>query len=233
MPRIVSNIKQLFVPKGKLPRRIKAGIFRDLTMELDLTSKAQLYLGLFERELYSWCQKLSSEINTAIDIGADEGEYTLYFLAKTSAKKILSFEPSLSSQKQLTANLALNGLEKDSRLEIFTKCMGALDSDDECTLDSFLAEIMPPCLIKIDVDGPEVDILHGANNLLKLPSIRWIIETHSQQLEEQCIEILNQAGFLTKIVPNAWYRLFIPELRLVAQNRWLVAVKSCEAEYLD
>jgi hypothetical protein len=230
MPRIASNIKQLIVPKGKAPRKIQFGIFKDLIISMDLASRTQLYLGLYERELYPWLEKLSSGIHTAIDIGANEGEYTLYFLAKTASKKILSFEPSLESQAQLRANLALNALDNDSRLELSAKFVTALDGENECTLDSYLATISSPCLIKMDVDGGEVDILRGANQLLKLPSVRWIIETHSQQLEEQCIEILNQAGFLTKIIPNSWYRLFIPELR-PTHNRWLVALTKNDAQF--
>lgn len=229
MPRIASAIKHMIVPKGRVPRRIQFGIFKNIIITMDLASRTQLYLGLYERELYSWIKKLGIGISTAIDIGANEGEYTLYFLAKSSAKTILCFEPSLESQTQLTANLALNNLEHDSRLELSSKFVGLSNNEHECTLDSCLARISLPCLIKMDVDGGEVNVLRGAHELLQLPSIRWIIETHSQQLEDQCIEILNQAGFLTKIIPNSWYRLFIPELR-PTHNRWLVAIKKDDAQ---
>src|ERR671932_1491332 len=135
MPRIASNLKQLIVPKGKAPRKIKTGIFSNLILEMDLTDRTQLYFGLYERETYSWFKKLSSEINTAIDIGADEAEYTLYFLAKTSAKQILAFEPSRKGQTQLATNLALHNLEGDSRLKLSSKFVSSSDSEHECTLD--------------------------------------------------------------------------------------------------
>jgi len=33
--------------------------------------------------------------------------------------------------------------------------------------------------------------------------------------------ILRERGYKTKIIRNAWWRLFIPELRPLEQNRWL------------
>ena len=191
MTRLLSRMKLLLVPSGRIPRRIKCGAFRGLTMDVDLAHQTQLLLGLFERELYTWLRKLSTNINTAIDIGAGEGEYTLYFLAKTQAKKVFAFEPSVTHRTHLMTNLALNNLAHDSRLVVSSQFVGSLDDENECTLDSLVPSISPPCLIKVDVDGGEVNILRGASRVLDLPEIYWIIESHSQQLEEQCIQTLD------------------------------------------
>src|SRR5207253_6056803 len=74
---VLSNIKRLVVPTGEVVRAIRAGPFRGLKMNLDLASQTQIYLGLFEREVYSRVGVLSAGIATAIDIGAAYGEYTL------------------------------------------------------------------------------------------------------------------------------------------------------------
>lgn len=226
MARFVSRVKRLLVPSGKTPRTILGGPFQGLRMSLDLTCQSQLYLGLFERELYKWLKRLSRGINTAVDIGAGEGEYTLYFLFKSSAKKVFAFEPDADNRARLMSNLELNELADSSRLVLSSKFVGAFDKEDTCTLDALLPSILPPCLIKMDVDGGEVRILQGASRLLNVPQVSWIIETHSQQLEEDCIRILRQAGFRTTIVRNAWWRIFIPELRPSLHNRWLIAVKG-------
>ena len=78
----------------------------------------------------------------------------------------------------------------------------------------------------MDVEGEEINILQGAVRLLESSQTRWIIETHSRQLEEDCISILKQAGFTTTIIPNAWWRIFVPEFRNLPHNRWLTAVKT-------
>lgn len=228
--RLLSNIKQLVIVPGEAPRTIKSGPFRGIMMELDLSHQTQLYLGLFERELYKWLKLLSSGINSAIDIGACDGEYTLYFLTKTPAKKVFAFEPSAGNRVRLLANLKLNRLTDSPRLQLSWNFVSSSDGDNQCTLNSLLPSISEPCLIKMDVDGPEANILRGANKLLELHQIRWIIETHSQELEKECMQILDRAGFLTKIVPNAWWRLFIPELRVSPQNRWLIATRDSVAQ---
>ena len=76
------------------------------------------------------------------------------------------------------------------------------------------------------LDGGEEQVLNGARNFNNLPGIRWLIETHSQQLEVSCDKILQAAGFQTRIIPNARWRIFVPELRPIAHNRWLASKKN-------
>lgn len=223
---LLSKIKNRIVSSHNISRTIKWGVFRGIRMEIDLTNNTQLYLGLFEREIYKWLKEFSKGINTAIDIGAANGEYTLYYLIKTSAKKIWAFERSNSARKSLIANLRLNNLEDSHRLKIFPKSVYSRDGEDSCSLDSLIPDISLPCLIKMDVDGLEGYILQGATKLLNLSQIYWIIETHSKDLENECISVLTANGFETKIVPNAWWRIIIPEQRPGELNRWLIATKS-------
>ena len=92
-PRPLSRLKNILVRPGKRTLKIRTGIFKNLTMELDLTNQMQFYVGLHERELYPWVVDFSRGIRTAIDVGAGEGEYSLYFGKKTSAERIYIFEP--------------------------------------------------------------------------------------------------------------------------------------------
>jgi hypothetical protein len=193
-------------------------------MELDFAHNTQRWLGLQERELYPWFRRLSDEIHTAVDVGANDGMYTLYFLTKTQAQKVLAFEPSDESLRQLKTNLTLNGLSANSRLEIVPKSVSASNDADFATLDSFSERLRPPCLVKVDIDGGEVDLLKGARSLLYSPGIRWIIEVHSRALQDQSCEILQAANYRVIVVRNAWWRHFLPELRPGELNHWLVAV---------
>ncbi|MFH1868877.1 MAG: FkbM family methyltransferase [Candidatus Omnitrophota bacterium] len=218
----LSIVKTFFVKKHRRARKIRSGIFKGLVMNIDLTYQAQLFLGLFERETYKWVSKFAKGINAAIDVGAGEGEYTIYFLKKTSAKKVFSFEPNESKRRLLTNNLGVSDIES-GKILLYSKMLSSSSSDNSITLDSIISRVLTPCLLKIDTDGTEVDILKGAGDFLKLGDIRFIIETHSKTLEEDCISILNKAGFTTKVIPNAWWRLFIPEQRPSIHNRWLAA----------
>jgi len=192
-------------------------------MSLSLRTQTQLYLGIFEKETHTWLARLSKGIKTAIDIGAAYGEYTLYFLMKTQASKVFAFEPDVSLSPYLYENLKLNGLDQSMRLEISHKFLGASDGDQVVPLDSIESSVQAPCLIKMDVDGAEEEILNGAGKINGLPGIRWLIETHSRDLEVACEEILRASGFQTRIILNAAWRAFVPEQRPIEQNRWLAA----------
>jgi ribosomal protein L11 methylase PrmA len=221
--RLLSSLKNYVVPDVRKPREILTGPFKGIVMNLSLRSQSQVVLGLFEKETHTWLRRLSKNLATAIDIGAAHGEYTLFFLKRTNATKIYAFEPDLNSVPILVENLRLNGIEQSTRLDLSTKLVGLSNTDHEIQLDSLAASIQPPCLIKMDVDGAEEDILKGTQRLNRLSGVRWLIETHSKDLETACLEILNTAGFQTRIIQNAWWRMFLPELRPSQHNRWLAA----------
>ena len=224
--RALSWAKNLIVSAARKPRLIVFGPFQGITMELSLRHQSQIYLGLFEREVHGWLERLSRGIQTAIDIGADQGEYTLFFLMRTNATRVLAFEPSPESRPLLQENLKLNSLVDSNRLEISTAMVGDSDGARKVRLDSLASSVQLPCFIKMDVDGAEAEILKGAATLNGLGGVRWLIETHSRTLESQCIEQLKAAVFETRIIHNAWWRVFIPEQRPIEHNRWLAAWKT-------
>ena len=224
--RLISGLKTFITSPERKPRRILAGPFRGIVMGLSLQSQAQIYVGLFERETHPWLNRLSKGISAAIDIGVAHGEHTIYFLTKTKAAKVFAFEPDVSCIPLLRENLELNGVDRSDRLEISTRFVGASDTERETRLDSLAESVHAPCFVKMDTDGAEERILRGAKTFNSLPGVRWLIETHSKELEIACEGILTAAGFQTRIIPNAWWRVFIPELRPGAHNRWLAAWKS-------
>jgi hypothetical protein len=50
-----------------------------------------------------------------------------------------------------------------------------------------------------------------------------LIETHSLALETACARFLDELHYSVIVIPNAWWRKFIPELRPTDHNRWLWA----------
>ena len=224
--RLLSTIKNLIVNSGHKPRTILSGPFKGITMNLSLRHQTQVYLGLFEKEIHPWLGRLSDGLRTAVDIGAAHGEYTLFFLMKTCAATVYVFEPDANCLPFLDENLRLNGMPASQRLSISTKLVGNSERRECIRLDSLAASILTPCLIKMDVDGAEENILRGATVLNSLTGIRWLIETHSKELESTCVKILSEAGFQTEIIRNAGWRVLVPELRPIAHNRWLAAWKG-------
>ena len=181
-------------------------------------------VGLAEQEVHGWLTKSVASIRSAIDVGAAEGAYSLYFLMKTPINQLFAFEPSDPEMARLARNLELNGLSSDHRVHLFSQRVG--DGSGTVALDSLLPELETPCLVKIDVDGGEADVLRGSAGMLRQPGIRWLVEVHSLELENQCRTLLEQAGLEVHTVPQAWWRKWLPELRPIELNHWLVATRS-------
>jgi hypothetical protein len=224
--RPLSMIKNLFVPARPRPLRILSGPFKGISMNLSLRNQSQVYLGLFERETYPWLKRLSQGIATAVDIGAAHGEYTLYFLKKTQVRRVYAFEPDERMTGLFNANLQLNALADSSRVELSSRFVGSRIDDSYVSLDTLESGIDWPCLIKMDVDGGEEEILSAATTYNLRPGARWLIETHSTALEAACLRILAGHGFRTAVIRKAPWRAVLPELRPSLHNRWLAAWKE-------
>jgi hypothetical protein len=223
--RLLSRIKDAAVPRDTAPRTVKTGAFRGLHLRLDLTRHTQLWLGLYERETQSWLSRLVDGSKTAIDVGAAQGLYTA-FLAKRTEATILAFEPDPGEMLRLRENLELNALLSTTRVTLASTFIGASVGPGIVTLDSLVSSIEWPVFIKVDVEGAEFDVLKGSATLMRGGDTRWLIETHSADLEVTCIALLEAAGLEVRIVPNAPWRRFLPETRPIPHNRWLVAFTS-------
>lgn len=221
---LVRPLKTALFPAGVAPRAIRGGIMRGISMEIDFGWQTQHYLGLYERELYPALRGAARGARMLLDVGAAEGMYTLFFMARSGVRRVIAFEPT-DRGEALRRNLRLNGLGDDARLEVRGEFVGAADGPGMVRLDSLLGQAEFPLVVKVDVEGAEADVLRGAAGLLGRGDTTWLIETHSAELERECVAILREAGYATRIVGNAWWRRLIPEVRPIAHNRWLVASK--------
>ncbi|MBK1646841.1 hypothetical protein CKO25_19825 [Thiocapsa imhoffii] len=67
------------------------------------------------------------------------------------------------------------------------------------SLDEFCEEnTVFPEVIKCDVEGAEVAVLSGAKMLLEKKKSKWIISTHSKELEERCRKIMEEADYFVE-----------------------------------
>jgi hypothetical protein len=70
-----------------------------LRMNLDIRSQTQAWLGLAEREVFSYLRAFSHTARTGIDIGAADGEYTLFLCRnRTSSRCSPSIPPNAFQQ---------------------------------------------------------------------------------------------------------------------------------------
>jgi hypothetical protein len=223
---LLSKIKSRVVPRGTKPRRIAFGLYSGLRMELDLMSRTQLYLGLWERETYPYFRKAASRCSWAVDIGAGQGELSMFLLRHSPCRKIYAFEPQQSETKVLARNLQMNGLSAGDRLLVSNQFVGSSNNSGCVSLDSLQLTRNQRGLIKIDVDGAEMEVLKGGEELLQTAPIDLVLETHSPELEADCADFLKKRGFKSELINNAWWRAIVPETRPIPHNRWLWATRD-------
>jgi hypothetical protein len=226
--RPLSRLKRAVAPEGRRPRRVLAGLYRGLVLDLDLQRETQLYLGLWERETHAAIRRAAGRCRWAVDVGAGRGELCLLLLkGAPSVAAVVAFEPNASEAAGLERNLGLNGLDGDRRFVMHRRTVGTGAAD--LPLDGIGAALSGgPGFLKIDVDGAEADVLRSGERLLRPPAdggpgVDLLVETHSAALERECLAWLGGRGFRCEVIRNARWRLLVPEQRPVEHNRWLWA----------
>ena len=194
-----------------------------MLMELNLASQLQRYLGLDERELLASFNTLIPKCKSLVDIGANDGYYTLAFL-KSSAECVVACEPG-DALERLLHNVTANGYQKDGRFIIERRLVGE-GEEQGVSVTALVNDLPGPILLKVDIDGGEFDLVRSAENCKRLSEIYWIMETHSKELEANCLTWFQANGYQTKVIKNAWWRTFLPEQRPLIHNRWLIAYQN-------
>lgn len=155
-----------------------------------------IYCGLMEYDDMAFLLHFLKPNDLFIDIGANVGAYTILASAEIKAMTI-AIEPVPSTFKNLYDNISINQMQprvkalniglagKEGKLK-FTKSFDTVnhvatenDADtievEISTLDSILLAGETPCLLKIDVEGFETEVLNGADKTLALDSLKAII----------------------------------------------------------
>ena len=130
--------------------------------------------------------------------------------AKTFSCKVIAFEPLVNVFNVLEENIKLN----DANVSAYNLALGNgeeisgnSDGNMFCSggdiklksekLDSFSFERVD--LLKIDVEGFEMEVLKGAENTIRQFKPRIIIETHSKELRKKCHAFLSSHGYSLKV----------------------------------
>ena len=145
------------------------------------------------------------------DAGAQFGDYALLCSIGFKAKKVFAFEPLLSNFQLLVQNISLNGVTNIVANKVglgnITKEMEVFHENDMVNsfgyglpetikierLDDYGIE--KPTIMKIDVEGFEMELLLGALGTIKTNLPKIIIETHSRKLRTEVTDLLVSLGY--------------------------------------
>ena len=209
-----------------------------------------IYTGLQEFEDMSFVLHLLRKDDVMIDIGANIGSYTILAGAVIGAKTF-SFEPIPETFRCLIDNVNINGIfnkvkcynigiaDKNGILKFTSN----LDTTNHVIInDSFIKNIdniidVPvrkldtiisgcnPLLIKIDVEGFELQVLKGADEILKSKSLlAVIIETFSKNnMNKQ----MSKYGF-KPFMYNSFNRKILPFDSKISTSNNTIYIKDIE-----
>ena len=173
-------------------------------------------------ELHGFLSIAQETPGTLLDVGAADGLFaTLYCLARRDNRAI-AYEPSSELYTHLVACVELNNLA--DRMTIVNAAVGR--TDEEATghlnpagmliltdsspatttvrlvsLDRQLAEVGPPNVVKIDVEGYEGEVLLGATQLLSIHKPVLFLEFHLDIIEtnggrvDELLKLLTDLGY--------------------------------------
>jgi len=157
-----------------------------MTFELDLGEHIDvgIFLQQYERDVVQLIERLTRPGYTVLDIGANIGAHTLRFAKQAGpAGRVFAFEPMEYAFGKLVRNVSLNGSsnveafrlalsdrnERAQRVNFRSSWATSGERKDESAvvdfrrLDDWCAErgVSAVHLIKLDVDGHEVEVVTG------------------------------------------------------------------------
>jgi FkbM family methyltransferase len=176
-------------------------------LRIDATGRMAGYvLGTADYDEQTWFAEHVASGSTFYDIGANVGFFTLVAAKIVGAEGVVvAFEPLPANVGQLEKNVALNAL---SNVTVIPKAVGAIegvaglvlgddardnsrlsdgqtDGEDEIevpvtTVDAAVREhdLRMPDVMKIDVEGAEIDVLRGALETIRRSRPLIVVEVH-------------------------------------------------------
>ena len=195
-------------------------MYAGLKLEIDPECEANLFFGLYERETYPWLRKAVTKARSAVDVGAGNGEMTVWFLSRENLAKVHASAPDRQRKAKFERNIRANNFKTDGRLFFHPEPFGGPSARQ------ILRQLPQPILLKIDIDGGEGGLLEEIREELRLRSIQLLLEVHSEELWKRCSQLLKEEGYQVQEIRQGWWKKIIPERRPSAFNQWLVASKA-------
>jgi hypothetical protein len=154
------------------------GPFRGARVVLSPRHSLRQIFGLYEHELNDWITSALPHVDKVLDVGASQGYFAFgcaaAFRRLKKPAEIHVFEPELIPELESS----LKNQPSSPPIYLHRTWVGGVDDKSTITLDSFTTHVEPRnALIKIDVEGMEVEVINSAAQWLNSTN-RFLIEVH-------------------------------------------------------
>ena len=193
-----------------------------------LATRSSFFFGSYEPQQSAAFVEAVRPGAVVYDVGAHFGYYTLLASGLTGPTgKVFAFEPSPRNLAKLQTHVELNRCANVQIVEVaISDREGAAQFDNRAgsgvghlssegplqvrtaTLDSL--GLPPPQVMKIDVEGAELQALHGGREVITATRPAIFLSVHSQQLERDCLAWLGQLGYRSRPLGTGDFLLTCP-----------------------
>lgn len=183
------------LPRSAKPRTILFGPAAGLKMELDLQKDTQVWLGRYEKSIMRWVVRNTPSGAVCVDVGAADGLFSLLMArAAGFAGKLIAFDADCSRVRR---SFQLNSKIPVASATLFDAFVGRSDQPGVLTLEEAVRDVGVDSLdmLKIDVDGAEVDVLLGSRDSIERFRPKIALEVHSAELRDDCRALLEGWGY--------------------------------------
>jgi FkbM family methyltransferase len=219
-------------------------------MKLSWQGHTTYVIGAYENEFIDVMRRYLRSGDTCVDVGGHLGYYCLLMARIVGPKgRVISFEPVQENMAVLKENVALNRItnielvncalgERPGTLSLIRpknfslswtpsvrgySVEGARDSVEVevDTLDAFLSRGgHKPSVIKIDVEGAELDVLRGANETLRTARPVVLLEIHGwgDAISAEILALFSSAGYTVSVAGTRGHEAFCLALPNPAVN---------------
>lgn len=175
----------------------------------------RLLSGRYEPDQTIKMQEMLRPGDVFFDIGAAVGYYTVLAAPLVGSQgRVVAFEPDSKNAAFLRRHVAIN---KFSNVEVRQAAVGNSSGFARFTggsgsgtgrlansgtavvaisrLDDLIPEVGLPTHMKIDVEGAELDLLHGARQVLIRAKPTLFLSTHGPKMYDSCRRFLTELGY--------------------------------------
>lgn len=214
---MLRRVDAAFPPHALLMRRIRKGPLHNMVLEIDPRA-LDMVIGSYEPAIQTVLETTLRPGDVAFDVGSNLGYFTLLMARSVGPDgRVVAFEPDPDMFSALERNLTRNarGVSSVTPLAVaagatqgkvrFARgwratrgrvvARGGDLEVDVSRIDDAAERYGVPRLMKIDVEGGELDVLRGARTVLTTAKPLVLVEVHSAQLETQCAQFLEDFGY--------------------------------------
>jgi hypothetical protein len=217
--------------------RILGGPFRGGVVMMNPRHSLRKLFGLYEHELNAWLEQIFPRITRVLDVGANDGYFTFgcaaAFRRLGKEGEIIAFEPEQRHMDSLRESGKKQPIGT-THITLLQTLVGSDIRSGTTTLDAVRWRTGDPenrthTLVKIDVEGAELEALNGASSWLN-PTNYFLIEVHEESFLGRIVRLFAARGLRLARVDQRPLPLFGREMRS-EKNWWLVSdPNGCPSE---